>query len=222
MSPVDTHRIDIPSLAEDLNGLLVDQGIRRAVLLGHSMGVQVSLETAHRYPQNIIALGLLCGSPGRVTHTFHGNDLLAQHLPKLIGFSTQKAPIVRALWGFLPTKLSFVLAKFMGEVDKTLIKEHDFQMYMSHLTSIDPLLYFNMLKAAGEHDAEPYLNQIAVPTLVVAAEKDTFTPSELAKKMAESIPNAAYLFLSRASHAAPVEQPEMIIQHLDLLFKKCI
>jgi pimeloyl-ACP methyl ester carboxylesterase len=67
-----------------------------------------------------------------------------------------------------------------------------------------------MLGQAGEHSAEDLLGSIAVPTLVVAAERDTFTPPDIAEGMAAAIPNAELEMLRGGSHAAPVEQPLLV------------
>ena len=45
---------------------------------------------------------------------------------------------------------------------------------------------------------------------VVAAERDSFTPPALARRMADSIPGSEMLELAGASHAAPIEQPEVM------------
>ena len=72
-----------------------------------------------------------------------------------------------------------------------------------------------MLRLAGEHSAEDVLARIEVPALVIAAERDTFTPPVLARHMAEEIPGAELLVLTGASHAAPIEQPRVIESALD-------
>ena len=75
---------------------------------------------------------------------------------------------------------------------------------------MDPDIFLRMLKLAGEHDAQALLPEVSVPTLIVAAERDTFTPMELAEEMARAIPLAEFEVVAGASHAAPVEQPDRI------------
>jgi len=67
-----------------------------------------------------------------------------------------------------------------------------------------------MLRAAQAHDASDMLPTIRVPTLVIAGERDVFTPRHLSVQMAGRIPNAEMLEIPRGSHAALVEQPELI------------
>ena len=213
--PRDPSRIDPAAHAADLISVLDATGVRDAVLVGHSMGTQVALEAYRLAPERVRGLVLMCGSYGKITTTFHGSDVLKQVLPTLLEFIERNQAAVRALWGRIPAGLSFRIAQLSREVDSLAIREEDFRLYMEHVASMDPAIFFSMLRLAGEHTAEDLLPQISVPSLVVAAERDTFTPYSLAQHMAEVIPAAEFFLLQNASHAAPVEQPVAIERRLE-------
>jgi pimeloyl-ACP methyl ester carboxylesterase len=179
------------------------------------MGTQVALEVYRRHPERVRALVLICGSYGRITHTFHGNDLLHRVLPTLIEKVRRYEPIARAFWGRLPPALSYRVAGWLREIDGTTLRPEDFRLYVQHLSDIDLDLYLTMLKKAGDHTAEDVLASVRVPTLVIAAERDTFTPRDVVKDMADRIPGAVYRELTSASHAAPSEQPQLINEYID-------
>lgn len=216
--PVDPGRVDVPAHARDLLAVLDHLGIDAAVLVGHSMGTQVCLETYRLAPERVRALVLVCGSYGRVTATFHGSDVLRQVLPGILEAVEKHRGLARALWGRIPAGLAYRLARLSGEVDVEALREEDFRWYLEHVASMEPSLFLQMLKLAGEHSAEDILASIDVPTLVVAAERDTFTPPELARHMAEAIPEAELLFLEGASHAAPVERETLIAERMERFF----
>ena len=213
--PSDPARIDVPALARDLGVILDYVGEPRAILAGHSLGTQVALEFHRLHPDRATALILLCGTYGRVTETFHGTDVLQNMLPALIESVQRHRHVARALWGRLPTSIAFRLARLSGEVDRLAIREEDFRTYWEHVNLMSPELFLAMLRLAGEHSAEDFLEHIRVPTLVVAAERDTFTPPDLAKTMAERIPDAEFLLLPGGSHAVPVEQPQAILRRFE-------
>jgi pimeloyl-ACP methyl ester carboxylesterase len=81
-------------------------------------------------------------------------------------------------------------------------------------------MFFTMLENAGEHTAEDLLETIGVPTLVIAAERDTFTPPELAAQMAERIPGGELFVLRGGSHAAVIEQPEAIVLRMEKFLRE--
>jgi pimeloyl-ACP methyl ester carboxylesterase len=58
-SPADPARVDVPAVADDLRAVLRAAGAERAVLVGHSYGVQVALEAARTERQ--LAGGVVAG-----------------------------------------------------------------------------------------------------------------------------------------------------------------
>lgn len=214
-SPADPDRIQVTDFAADLDEVRKHLGDPpRVVLIGHSYGVQVALEAYRRRREGIVGMVLCCGAPGKVTETFHGSKVLAQVLPKLIAWVTSHSEVVRALWSRMPTELSVKLAYTMKEVDVDNMRPEDLRPYVEHIASIDPTFFFRALHAAGEHSAEDLLPAISVPVLVIAAERDTFTPPALAKRMADAIPRGEMLILENGSHAALIEQPELVRERI--------
>jgi pimeloyl-ACP methyl ester carboxylesterase len=102
------------------------------------------------------------------------------------------------------------MGKLSGEFKGVDFREEDFKAYWDHIALLDPDLFLATLRAAGEHSAEDLLGEITVPTLVVGAERDTFTPPARAQEMADRIPTADFHLLNDSSHAAPVELPMTI------------
>lgn len=213
--PGDRERLAIEDLALDLRRVRDELGLERPVIAAHSMGVQVALEYYRQNPDDVAALVLMCGTFGRITTTFHGTDLLDQFLPGLLRGTQMFPGMARALWGRVPAALAFRVACAGRELDRDRIREEDFQRYWEHSALMDPDIFLRMLSLAGRHDARGFLSEISVPTLVVAAERDTFTPMSLADEMAQAIPQAELEVIEEASHAAPVEQPRRIAEILE-------
>jgi pimeloyl-ACP methyl ester carboxylesterase len=217
---IDPDATGIETLSEDLLRVLDAAQIDRTVLLAHSMGTQVALEAYRRAPERLHGLILICGSYGRITHTFHGNDWLHRALPHLIEQTQKHKGIARALWGRLPPQFAYKMAGWLGEIDGLSVTIEDFSEYVEHLSDIDLDLYLSMLQKAGNHSAEDLLPAITAPTFVIAAERDTFTPVDVVRSLAERIPDAEYLELAGASHAAPGERADTINTHIDAFLER--
>jgi pimeloyl-ACP methyl ester carboxylesterase len=208
--PEDPERVDIAALAEDLGSVRKHVGDPPCVLLGHSMGCQVVLEAYRQRPGGVRGLVLLCGSFGNVTSTFHGLPLLDLILPTLLDVAERAPNIVRALWSRVPHKLAFKVALKAREVDPERVHAEDMLPYLSHMTHVDFPMFLRMLRAAGRHSAGDLLTHVDVPVLVVAGEKDTFTPAFLAESMASTLPKGELLMVPRGTHVAPIEQPRLV------------
>jgi len=212
---LDPERLSIEDLAGDLRRVCDHLDVERPVVAGHSMGVQVALEYYRQNADDVAALILMCGTFGRITTTFHGTDVLDQVLPGLVRGMRMFPSVARAVWGRVPAAMAFRVACAGRELDGKRIQEEDFQRYWEHATLMDPEVFLPMLEHAGRHDARGFLGEVEVPTLVVAAEHDTFTPMALAEEMAGAIPDAELTVIEDASHAAPVEQPELIAECIE-------
>ena len=69
--PKRPRRLAIPEHAEDLHEILRQEGLDRIdVLVGHSMGCQVTLEFALLYPEQVDKIVLSNGGHGRICSSF--------------------------------------------------------------------------------------------------------------------------------------------------------
>jgi pimeloyl-ACP methyl ester carboxylesterase len=209
-APVDPTKIDIAQHARDLMAVRRHLGDPPCVLLGHSMGTQVCLETWRLFPEHVKGIVLLCGSYGKVTQSFRGMPILDAILPKLMSVVDKQPDLVRAIWSRIPPEMAFRAAMLAGDVDPDNVRREDMLPYLKHMTHVDFSMFLKMLRAAGDHSAEEYLAQIDVPVLIIAGEKDTFTPGSLSQWMAEQIPGAELLVVPAGTHVAPIEQPELV------------
>jgi pimeloyl-ACP methyl ester carboxylesterase len=220
-SPVDPQRIGVEDLARDADAVRLALGDPEVVMFGHSMGCQVVLENYRIHPRKVRAMVLLCGSPGRVTHTFKGTDALAQVLPRMIDVVERHPNLARGIWGRVPPELALRAAFALGEVDAKAMSPQDLLPYLQHMVDIDLPMFLRMLRAAGEHTAEDLLSRIEVPVLIVAADRDSFTPTRLAEQMAASIPKGELLLVS-GTHAAPLEQKELVGDAIQAFLAKAL
>ncbi len=124
-TPKDAEEIGVDAHVRDLDAVRREMGDPPAVLIGHSFGTQVCLEEYRLRPEGIRALVLLCGSFGRVTHTFHNSEMLASVLPKLNDMAQKHPKIVRALWSRVPPKVALRIALLSGEIDPKTINPDD-------------------------------------------------------------------------------------------------
>jgi pimeloyl-ACP methyl ester carboxylesterase len=208
--PRDRSRVSMADLADDLVSVLDAVGVERAVLAGHSMGVQVCLEAYRRASDRVAGLALLCGAYGNPLRTFRNRRTLEAALP-WISFAVNRAPrLIGGVWrNLVPTRLAFAIATRV-EINGDLIRLEDFMPYLEHIARVDLPLFIDMLAHAGRHTAREILPAIAVPAIVVAGDRDNFTPRALSEEMARAIPAAELLVVEDGSHTAPIERPHLV------------
>lgn len=209
-APRDPRRVTIEDLADDVACVLDDALVDRAILIGHSMGVQVSLETYRRHASRVAGLVLVCGAPSHPLRTFRGSAVLDELLPTIQKWIHRVPGVInRFTRAVLPTRLSFEIASRL-EIRRELIEPADFMPYLEGMARIDSRLFVAMLSSAAQHSADDLLSSIDVPSLVIAGARDGFTPPERSREMAAAIPRAELLEIPNASHTAPIERPRLI------------
>lgn len=212
--PVDSNRIGVGDLAQDLDAVRQHLGDPPVVLIGHSFGTQVALEAYRLRPEKVCALVLLCGTFGRVTYTFKGSDVLAGILPNLIAFVEQHPRMARALWSRIPVRLGLEVARLTGDIRLGAVRPEDVRPYFEHATHVDFEMFLRMLHEAGEHSAEDLLPNIQVPALVIAGDQDSFTPPAISRVMADTMPRGEFVLVPGGTHVLPLERRDAVWEAL--------
>jgi pimeloyl-ACP methyl ester carboxylesterase len=214
--PANPENLTVALCARDLWAVVEAAGFERAVLLGHSMGSQVILEAYRQRPGHVQALVPMLGAAGNVFSSFLGLARLAPVAKLLVEVGAANAPLAeRILRTVLKVPGVWEAVKALGIVHPDLCPREEFDPYFAHLAQLDLRGYFALARDLLSHDASDLLAQIDVPVLVVAGERDLFTPLQRSKEMAEKIRGAEILVLREGSHAALVEQPELIALTLE-------
>ncbi|HVI74947.1 MAG TPA: alpha/beta hydrolase [Anaeromyxobacteraceae bacterium] len=208
--PKDLARTSLSDAVDDLLAVMDAARARSAVLVGHSVGVQVCLEAHRRAPRRVRALVLLCGSPGHPLHTWHGRPLLEAVFPLLKQLAVARPEEAR--WVFrniVPSRAVLELGRRF-EVNRELMPRADLQRYLDDVSGIDPEVFVRMLASAARHDSARHLPHVDVPTLIVAGERDTWTPLERSRAMHAAIPGSELLVVPDATHTAALERPDLV------------
>jgi pimeloyl-ACP methyl ester carboxylesterase len=206
------HALSIDQHAKDLMLVLEDAGVTSpALLMGHSMGCQVALELCRQAPERVAGLGLWLGTAGRTLHTFGGWSG-SVHVFRLIHAVVRSSAeaVNRVQRVLLNSPLAWKVTRGFSLVDPYYTSRSDMEPYLRHMASMDMRVFLTCVRGADDHNAWDDLRTMDVPALVVAAEKDTFTPISCSRDMANRLPRGELFVLADASHAALIEQPETI------------
>jgi pimeloyl-ACP methyl ester carboxylesterase len=199
----------------DLDSVRRHLGDPELILVGHSFGTQVALEAYRLRPERVRALVLLNGSFGRVTYTFKGTNVLASVLPNLIELVERHPRVTRAIWSRVPVGLGLALARLTGDMNLASVRVEDITPYFEHAAHVDFEMFLRMLREAGEHSAQDLLPSVKVPTLVIAGERDSFTPASVSEAMARTIPGAEYVLLPGGTHILPLEERTRVLAAIE-------
>ena len=176
-----------------------------ALVVGFSMGFQVSLELYKRHRARVRGLVSLAGPSGRALSQFQGTDAFSHVLPLALAATRHAQDLSLRVWRkLLPSKVLQVVG-LHTQLNAARIELADFEFYLTQMAAMSPELFLEMLREAARHCTDDLLDQIRVPTLVVAGQNDRFVPLEALREVAFTIPGAQWVVIPGASHALPAE-----------------
>jgi pimeloyl-ACP methyl ester carboxylesterase len=218
--PPDPNALLFTDLGDDLLAVVDAFGIEKPVLLGHSMGVQVILEFALQHPDRVAGLVPMCGSFGRPLDTLHDSDFTGSMLPHILWLTRRIPRTFQKLWTtLLDSELAYNYSTYF-ELRTRRLRYRDWRPFFTHLATMDVPVFMRVLEQMSQHTTEDRLDQLQVPTLVVAGAKDRFTPVRLSEYMQQLIPDAELLVVPTGTHCAPLELPELVHLRLDRFLKE--
>lgn len=195
----------IEDLVRDIDTVMDALRLEDAVMFGHSMGVQVTLEATLTLTDRVRAAGLVCGSFGRPLDTFHDHAWLKQVVPRVLPLVQRWSRLIQpVLERVMPSELGWLIAQ-ATEVDGRMLRREDFIPYLEHLAQMDQVVFLHMLLEASQHSTETRLDQVDCPVLVLGGEKDKFTPFWVSEVMAQRLPACELRMIRGGTHTAPLE-----------------
>lgn len=219
--PRDLEDLSVDTCAADLLRVLDAFGYEQAILLGHSMGCQVIYTAAHAAPERVAGLVPMLGTFGYPVHTFLDQETLSLfsflighkvglRIPDLV--TRVKRRVIEAPRG---RRIVSWVARHSGLVHPERMPQKDLDAYLDHFAALSPVVFLRLAEKMAVHSAGPWLPTIAAPTLVVAGERDIFTPLYLSEEAADRLPCADLFVLRDGSHAGLVEQPQEIAARIE-------
>ncbi len=209
-APRDPHAYGIDRHCDDLEDVLQALGIRTAVVIGWSMGVQVAFETYRRRPELFQALIQINGTHGRPFETAFRADWMRTAAPPMLALLEHASPVIGTLGPLaVATRFPLALAKIVGLASPTLDERVFFHVAREYVR-LDFVAYSRIFKALGDHDTRDVLPTITVPTLLITGQKDLFTPVELSRRMSVQIPDAELMIVRGGTHYTPIEYPMVV------------
>jgi 3-oxoadipate enol-lactonase len=191
-------------MADDVVAAMDAANVRRAFVVGISMGGMIAQHVALRHPNRVDGLVLLATTPGLP----HGR------LPHLSALATLVSmPLL------LPRGGSKLLAKILLPADQVsnagdLMREWPAALKEDRMPA---LAFLGQLSAAMLHSTGFRLKKIDVPVVVVGAEQDVLVPASNSRRLAALIPHARLEMLPDAAHGIPLTDRDVVRRALETL-----
>ncbi|MBU6375243.1 MAG: alpha/beta hydrolase [Bdellovibrionales bacterium] len=218
--PKDLSSLTISNFARDLEVVFNTIGLKKAVLIGHSMGSSVALEFYRQFPDRVKALVLANGTAKQPLETLLHNPNIIPSGFNLIRQAYLYSPALFAkIWNLQKGNALMRLVVKLAGFNPHLAADEDVERYVSQIEEMDPGVLLNVLEAYQNFDTTSWLHTVRVPTLILSGDEDKVTPPEQQQLLHQLIPGSKIEKIRHGSHCPQMDQPEMITGKIEEFLK---
>ena len=203
--------VSVRRIATDVVEVLADAPIDKAVLAGHSMGVQALFEAWRVDSSRIAGLVPCAGTFENPVPTFADQAWLDKLFPiaeKL--FARLPLHLVRYPMAHAhrtPESLTMRALRAL-RVANEVVEYADVAPHVRQFADLDLGVLWRMMVQMRRHSAADIMPSITAPVLVLAGRRDTFTPMSVQQKMQSLLPDSELVVFENGGHLLPVEEAD--------------
>lgn len=188
--------LDLHRYAEDLRGVCSELGLRRVVLVGHSMGAMICALAVAADPELGAQLVLVAGSPRYLDEPGYRGGFTRKDLDE----------VYRAMDRDYREWANASAPLIMGNPGQP----HLAKAFADTLKSIPADRALTVLCSILQSDHRGRLAEIRCPTLIVQSRSDPFVPREVAEYMQRAIAGSALRVIDVEGHLPHVSAPASV------------
>jgi pimeloyl-ACP methyl ester carboxylesterase len=192
-------------LARTVVGVMDELGVRRAHVVGNSMGGRVAIEVALRHPERVGALALLCPAVAFVRRDWHPIVRLMRPEFGMLPHSFGRSRVERHFWSLFadPDQVDPTLAEVV--IDEF---ERIYSSAGARLAFLSCARSIYLEEPFGRHGFYPRLANLQPPALFVWSSHDKLIPAGLRHHVEQWLPSSEHILLHDCGHVPQVERPE--------------
>lgn len=208
------------NISADIKGILDSFSITKPIMIGHSMGVNVTLEFCKNYPNSIYKSILISGTVLPPQDIMFDSNIVDVASPFIQRFANNSPAIFEFIW---KNSYKNPLARKMvldGGFNTKKVEDSFVQIYMKKISELPKDIFFHLLEEMKAHDIISSLEHIQTPTLIIGGDSDKVIPNYLQRILHQYMPNSKLYILKDGSHVPQIDYPELINSRVETFIKR--
>jgi len=210
----ELEKITFNQIAQDTDELLTHLGLDNVYYIGHSMGVNITLELARLYPARIKGMVLISGTTLPVKGVMFDTNLMEYIIPVAEEGLKRYREIFDVVWKTQAMNpMAVKLIHSQGFNEKKVSRDF-IEIYMNRLSQLGPDLFMQLFGEMQKHDILGDLGTMNMPSLVIGGDKDKVIPYHLQLLLHQTLRNSELYLVKEGSHVPQVDFPEFINERI--------
>lgn len=214
------EKITFTQMAQDVAGLCKFLGINEAIMLGHSMGVNVCLQLAQDFPQLVKGMVLISGTFINVKDIMFDTNLM-EFIAPIAALGLERYPdLFKKIWatgGMNPLVREII---HTTGFNRSKVSKEFIEIYLNRVGQLGAEVFFQLFNEMTRQNITHSLEKMNMPTLVMGGHKDNVIPNHLQRTLANLLPNSETYFMKKGSHVPQADYPEMVNERIALFIKQ--
>lgn len=216
----DVTKITFKQMAKDVADLCNFLGINKAIMLGHSMGVNICLQLAKDYPSLVQGMVLISGTFINVKDVMFDTNLM-EFIAPIAALGLEKYPdIFKKIWssgGMNPIVRELI---HISGFNRQKVSKEFIEIYLNRVGQLGADVFFQLFNEMTKQNIAVYLEKMNIPTLVMGGHKDNVIPNHLQRTLASLLPDSETYFMKDGSHVPQADFPAMVNERIELFIQQ--
>lgn len=206
--------INFENISSDTEQLIASITEENVIMIGHSMGTNISMEFARRHPTYLKGMVLISGTVVPPQDIMFDSNIIDIVTPYWLWITENAPKLYGTLW-----KTAFMnpLARKIvhsGGFNTKKVPVEFINVYMSRLGKLHPGIFLKLIQEMHDHDIINHLENIETPTLIMGGDKDQIIPNYLQGTLHRFLPNSELYIIKDGSHVPQVDFPETVNERI--------
>jgi len=216
-APIES--LTFENMAKDLQSILKELGHPKSIMFGHSMGVNVTLEYAKQFPDEVLGMILISGTVVPPHDIMFDTNVMELATPT-IKWVTRKFPnIFGEIW---KSQYKNPLIKDLihrGGFNTNTVPKEFVEHYLKKIGELHPEVFHQLFSEMKKHNIIGQLETLQMPSLIMGGDKDKVIPNYLQEILHSRLKNSKLYIVKDGSHVPQVDFPSNINQRIDLFLE---
>lgn len=216
----DIKKITFSQMSQDISDLCEYLEIRKAFMLGHSMGVNITLQLAKDHPELVQGMILISGTFMPVTDVMFDSNMMEFIYPFCVAGLEKYPDVFRKLWsssGLNPLVKHII---HTTGFNKAKVSKEFIEIYLNRVGQLGPEVFFQLFNEMMKQNITASLERMNIPALVIGGHKDNVIPNHLQRTLASLLPKSETYFFVNGSHVPQADFPAEINQRIQLFLNQ--